>query len=188
MNLLPLFFVEYGYFFAIEQVFMCFDELKQWAYNTGLNNSYVIVTQRSKTNVAGNKNKVFLRCDRGGVCKGKTDVRLAGTKKINYTFQFIAKYHKEEDGWKLKVVCGTHNNPSAIYMEGREFAKMLNPEQKVLVKDLTNQNVDPQKIISIMRKQDPRCASTVKNVYNEQHRQRASLHGNKYMISFHTPG
>ncbi|XP_076940207.1 uncharacterized protein LOC143615527 [Bidens hawaiensis] len=64
-------------------------------------------------------------------------------------------------------------------MEGHEFAKRLNPSQKVLVKDLTNQNVDPQNIISIIRKQDPRCASTVKNVYNEQQRQRVSLHGNK---------
>ncbi|XP_076955820.1 uncharacterized protein LOC143630786 [Bidens hawaiensis] len=178
-------FVESGHFFATEQVqvFMCFDELKQWAYNTRLNNGYVIVTQRSKTNVAGDKNKVFLRCDRGGVYKGKATVRhVGGTKKINCPFKLIAKYHKEEDGWKLKVVCGSHNHPPAIYMEGHEFVKRLNPTQKVLVKDLTNQNVDPQNIISIIRKQDPRCVSTVKKVYNEQQRQRVSLHGNKSPI------
>ncbi|XP_076956363.1 uncharacterized protein LOC143631486 [Bidens hawaiensis] len=122
----------------------------------------------------------FLRCDRGGVYKGKATVRhVGGTKKINYPFQLIAKYHKEEDGWKLKVVCGTHNHPPALYMEGHEFAKRLNLAQKVLVKDLTNQNVDPQNIISIIRKQDPRCVSTTKNVYNEQQRQRVSFHGNK---------
>ncbi|XP_076928282.1 uncharacterized protein LOC143592201 [Bidens hawaiensis] len=137
-------FVESGHFFTTEQVFMCFDELKQRAYNTGLNNGYVIITQRSKTNVAGNKNKVFLICDHGGVYKGKAIVRhVGGTKKINCPFQLIAKYHKEEDGWKLKVVCGTHNHPPSLYMEGHEFAKRLNPEQKVLVMDLTNQNVDP---------------------------------------------
>ncbi|XP_076942745.1 uncharacterized protein LOC143612713 [Bidens hawaiensis] len=127
-------FVESGYFFATEQLFMCFEELKQWAYNTGLNNGYVIVTQRSKTNVAGDKNKVFLRCDHGGVYKGKTTVRLAGTKKINCLFQLIAKYHKEEDGWKLKVVCGTHNHLTAIYMEGRELSKRLKPKLKVLLR------------------------------------------------------
>ncbi|XP_076937027.1 uncharacterized protein LOC143604434 [Bidens hawaiensis] len=150
-------FVESGHFFTTEQVFMCFDELKQWAYNTGLNNGYVIITQRSKTNVAGDKNKVFLRCDRGGVYKGKATVRhVGGTKKINCPFQLIAKYHKEEDGWKLKVVCGTYNHPPALYMEGHEFAKRLNPTQK-----------------------DPRCVSTTKNIYNEQQRQRVSLHGNK---------
>ncbi|XP_076910945.1 uncharacterized protein LOC143568764 [Bidens hawaiensis] len=155
-------FVESGHFFATEQVFMCFDELKQWAYKTGLNNGYLIVTQRSKTNVASDKNKVFLRCDRGGVYKGKATVRhVGGTKKINCPFQLIAKYHKEEDGWKLKVVCGTHNHPPAVYMEGHEFAKRLNSAQKVLVKDLTNQNVDPQNIISIIRKQDPCCVSTL---------------------------
>ncbi|XP_076902819.1 uncharacterized protein LOC143557695 [Bidens hawaiensis] len=173
-------FVESGHFFTTEQVFMCFDELKQWAYNTGLNNGYVIITQRSKTNVVGDKNKLFLRCDRGGVYKGKATVRhVGGTKKINCPFQLIAKYHKEEDGWKLKVVCGTHNHLHALYMEGHEFAKRLKPAQKVLVKDMTNQNVDPQNIISIIRKQDPRCVSTTKNVYNEQQRQRVSLHDNK---------
>ncbi|XP_076881304.1 uncharacterized protein LOC143529374 [Bidens hawaiensis] len=173
-------FVESGHFFTTEQVFMCFDKLKQWAYNTGLNNGYMIITQRSKTNVAGDKNKLFLRCDRGGVYKGKATVRhVGGTKKINCSFQLIAKYHKVEDGWKLKVVCGTHNHPPALYMEDHEFAKRLNPAQKVLVKDLTNQNVDPQNIISIIRKQNPRCVSTAKNVYNEQQRQRVSLHGNK---------
>ncbi|XP_076898585.1 uncharacterized protein LOC143552192 [Bidens hawaiensis] len=135
-------FVEYGHFFTTEQVFMCFDELKQWAYNTGLNNGYVIITQWSKTNVAGDKNKVFLRCDRGGVYRRKAIVRhVGGTKKINCTIQLIAKYHKEEDGWILKVVCGTHNHPPALYMEGHEYAKRLNPAQKFLVNDLTNQNM-----------------------------------------------
>ncbi|KAL8254508.1 hypothetical protein R6Q59_032729 [Mikania micrantha] len=63
------------------KVFVSPDELVECAIARGLENGYVLVRSRSKTNASGAVIKVLLKCDRGGVYKGESKLRRTGSKK-----------------------------------------------------------------------------------------------------------
>ncbi|CAH1415144.1 unnamed protein product [Lactuca virosa] len=88
--------------------------------------------------------------------------------------ELFRSYIKQYDGWTLMVICDLHNHPPAEYMEGHAFAMRLKEHKKQLVADLTNQNVSPHDILSILKECDENNVSTLKTIYNERLKIRSS--------------
>nr|KAJ0206557.1 hypothetical protein LSAT_V11C500277830 [Lactuca sativa] len=117
---------------------------------------------------------ITLICDCGQEYESKATIKNYGTKKINCNFQLVGSYIKKYDGWTLRVICDQHNHPPAQYMEGHVFARRLKKHEKQLVADLTNLNVTPHDILSIIKERDENNVSTLKTIYNERLKLRSS--------------
>ena len=142
--------------------------------NTAFSLGYVIVKKRSKTNGNGVVSYITLMCDRGGEYKIKESTKNTGTKKINCPFELVGSYRTQYGGWRLRVICDEHNHPPAQHMEGHAYARRLKENEIKLVGDLTNQNVAPRDILSILKEHDECNVSTMKTIYNAQYKLRSS--------------
>ncbi|KAI3516123.1 hypothetical protein L1887_15033 [Cichorium endivia] len=186
--------------FSTNQIFKSREELMEWAKNTARSIGYVIITKRTKTYVNGFVYKVILMCDRGGEDKSKDTSRSSGSKKNNCKFELEGKYSKKYDQWTLRVICDEHNHPPAEYLEGHPFARRLSDDEARLVEDLTRKNVAPRDILAILKERNENNVSTIKTIYNAQHKIRMAeqagrtpmqvlmslLHANNYVYEFTT--
>ncbi|KAI3508717.1 hypothetical protein L1887_23730 [Cichorium endivia] len=186
--------------FSTNQIFKSREELMEWAKNTARSIGYVIITKRTKTYVNGFVYKVILMCDRGGEYKSKDTSRSSGSKKNNCKFELDGKYSKQYDQWTLRVICDEHNHPPAEYLEGHPFARRLSDDEARLVEDLTRKNVAPRDILAILKERNENNVSTIKTIYNAQHKIRMAeqagrtpmqvlmslLHANNYVYEFTT--
>nr|KAJ0208671.1 hypothetical protein LSAT_V11C400191360 [Lactuca sativa] len=155
------------------KVFTSRDELMEWVQNIAFSLGYVIVMRRSKAK-NGVVSYITLICDRGREYESKATIKNSGTKKINCNFQLVGSYIKQYGGWTFRVICDQHNHSPAQYMEGHAFARRLKEHEKQLVADLTNLNVTPHDILSIIKERDENNVSTLKTIYNERLKLRSS--------------
>nr|XP_043627293.1 uncharacterized protein LOC122598879 [Erigeron canadensis] len=166
--------------FSRDKVFKSCQDLLDWVQNVGRSLGYVIVTKRSKSQ-SGYMSKVNLMCDRGGICKSKSSITSIRSKKINCPFELVGKYYKVNDLWVLQVICGKHNHEPALDMEGHPYAMRLSEDEARLVGDLSNKNVKPQEILSVLKEQNTDNLSTLKTIYNARQKFRRTEHAEKSM-------
>ncbi|KAD6118748.1 hypothetical protein E3N88_10019 [Mikania micrantha] len=137
------------------EVFVGHDELVESAIARGLENIYVLVRSRSKTNASRAVIKVWLKCDRGGVYKGEPKLRHTSSNKTGCEFELIGKYERSCGGWKLRVVNSEHNHQGAERLGDHPYAMRLNEAETRLVEQLSNQNILPVTYLQLLRTKTP---------------------------------
>lgn len=162
-------------------------ELMDWVQSVGRSLGYIIVTRRSNRKLSGVISKVILMCDRGGMYKTKSSIRRTrGTRKTNCPFELVGKYYKVHGFWTLKVKCEKHNHePAPLHMKGHPYAMRLSDNEERLVIDLLKKNVNPQEILSTLKKQNANNMTTIKTIYNARQKlRRTELEGRTQMLVF----
>jgi hypothetical protein len=79
------------------RIFQTEDELVKYAQDWGIEASYPLIILRSTRDKTGKKDRVYLRCDRGGKPKSGQEV----TRLIDCKFQLAG--HRKDEGWILSV-------------------------------------------------------------------------------------
>lgn len=158
-------------------------DLFDWVKKVGRSLGYVIVTRRSKTLPSGVTNRVYLMCDRGGICKSKRSIRNSGSKKTNCPFKLIGKYWKTDDVWTLTVMCEKHNHEPSPYMKDHPYAMRLSANETRLMFDLSRKNVKPQEILSTLKEQNKNNVSSIKTIYNARQKFRKTQHAGRTQIN-----
>ncbi|XP_076930725.1 uncharacterized protein LOC143595642 [Bidens hawaiensis] len=167
--------------FSTNMAFKSRQDLFDWVKKAGRSLGYVIVTRRSRTLPSGVMNRVYLMCDRGGICKSKSSIRNSGSKKTNCPFQLVGKYWKTYDVWTLTVICEKHNHEPSPYMKDHPYAMRLSANETRLVFDLSRKNVKPQDILSTLKEQSKNNVSSIKTIYNARQKFRKTQHAETFM-------
>jgi hypothetical protein len=79
------------------RIFRTDDELVKYAQDWGIEAGYPLIILRSTRDKTGKKDRVYLRCDRGGKPKSGQEV----TRLIDCKFQLAG--HRKDEGWILSV-------------------------------------------------------------------------------------
>lgn len=157
-------------------MFSSCDELVNWARNVGLENGCMLMTARSRRSKSTKEfNYVCLRCDRGGSYVGSSAERKSGTKKTECPFLLEGKYKITRGGWVLEVKNHTHNHALSRYMEGHPYAMRFNEQEFNMVKEMTQQNVEPKVILPAVKEKFPDNKSSKRTLYNARAKIKKSL-------------
>ena len=158
------------------------DELLEWTRTIAFQLGFAIVILRSDTYTGqkGRRSYVLLGCERSGKYKGlKKDggETITGTKKCGCPFKLQGNPLVDNSGWKLKVICNTHNHALAENLEGHVFAGRLKPNEKIVLSDMTKSMVKPKSILLTLKKNDKRNVTTIQQVYKARYAFRSKSKG-----------
>ena len=97
-------------------------------------------------------------------------LKLTGTKKCDSSFLLKAKKLDTNDDWTLIVICGMHNHPAAVCLEGHSYARRLSHKETSLLVDMSNSNVQPRELLVTLKQRNSENVSTMKTIYNARQR------------------
>ena len=86
---------------------------------------------------------------------------------------------KGGQGWKVELICGSHNHDLAETMVGHPYAGRLSIEEKVMVEDMSKTAVKPRNILLTMKERNEKNVTTIKQVYNAITVHRRSQRGHR---------
>ncbi|KAL7263471.1 hypothetical protein ACSBR1_001595 [Camellia fascicularis] len=155
------------------------DELIWWARDVRRINGLVIVVKKSDVSGTHRKKpRLTLACERSGYYrdtrkntrpKGKK-LKLTGTKKCDCPFLLKAIKLDTNDDWTLIVICGVHNHPVAVCLEGHSYSGRLSHEETSLLVDMSKSMVRASEILVTLKQHNSENVSTMKTIYNAHQR------------------
>jgi hypothetical protein len=79
--------------------------------------------------------------------------------------------------WSLNVVNGEHNHELNQNFRGHKYGERLRPEEKELVREMTNNIAAPKNIPSTLKKRRKSSCSNSKHIYNFRYRMKKAEWG-----------
>ncbi|XP_068477380.1 PKS-NRPS hybrid synthetase cheA-like [Phaseolus vulgaris] len=160
--------------FTTDEVFRTRDELLKWVRKVAFDIGFCIVILRSDTSTGqrGRKTFVLLGCERGGQYKPyKKDLQVteSGTRKCGCPFRLRGYPVKSDEGWILKLICGSHNHELANTLVVHPYAGRFTCSEKSMLMDMTDSLVKPRNILLTMKEHNEKNVSTIKQVYNARY-------------------
>jgi len=133
--------------------------------------SFVVVILRSnKANgQSGRKTYILLGCERGGKYrKYKFDLKpsITGTWKCDCSSNLCGKQVRMEEGWQLKVKCGTHNHDLSKTLVSHPYAGRLKMYEQFVLVDMTKCLLKPSNILLSLKENNEDNVTTIKQLYN----------------------
>ncbi|XP_052175667.1 protein FAR1-RELATED SEQUENCE 5-like [Diospyros lotus] len=161
---------------AQTQLFDTREALIGWAKKIGKQNETVIVIKSSESGGPGKRPRVRLSCERSGkyrTSKKKEEIigelkrKSTGSKKCDCPFELLGMKFEQ---WELKVICGVHNHPLAVQLEGHSYAGRLTEKEKGILKTMSENLVKPKNILMSLKADDENNVTTIKTIYNARQR------------------
>jgi len=115
---------------------------------------YALNIKRSNINKRGIKDKIWLKCDRGGKCTSPVGQKRlhAGSRLIECPFKAIAKWSHDGAGWLLRIEDPAHNHDPTLPGSHPALRKLALTNQ---IKDgIANQSrarITPRQILTALR-------------------------------------
>ncbi|XP_028246699.1 uncharacterized protein LOC114424025 [Glycine soja] len=106
----------------------------------------------TNTGVRGRASFLLIACERSGKYKPKKKdlVRTyTGSRKSGCLFKFRAKPILGEEGWMVKLICGTHNYEITKSFVEHPYAGRLTKDEKIVVADMTKSMDSIENIIDV---------------------------------------
>ncbi|XP_052171683.1 PKS-NRPS hybrid synthetase cheA-like [Diospyros lotus] len=83
---------------------------------------------------------------------------------------YLEKEYDAQTQWELKVICGVHNHPLAVQLEGHSYAGRLTEKEKGILKTMSENLVKPRNILMSLKVDDENNVTTIKTIYNARQR------------------
>ncbi len=136
-------------------------ETKKFASNHG----YALVIERSR-----GENKLWLRCDRGGIYRERQHVN-DGVKKRNRTSRLMAcpfrlRAVRKQGVWNLTTVNAEHNHEPSESMTAHPSLRRLSVGMRDRIRVLTEEGVRPARILEILEDERPDIKLLSRDIYN----------------------
>ena len=106
------------------------DDVLHWAKSVAYENGFVVVIMRSDTNngIRGRTSFVLIVCERSGQyrTKKKDLVRTCtDSRKCGCPFKSRVKLVVGGKGWKMNLICGSHNHELTKSLVGHPYVSLL---------------------------------------------------------------
>ncbi len=163
-------------------VFPSREELENSARQWAGNHQYAITVKRS------DKNRVVLKCDKGGVYRNRRNLtdenrqRLSGTRLTNCPFEIEGKRDRILDVWQLIVKVPNHNHEPSVDQTAHPSLRRLTVEENETLADLTRARVEPRYIRTMLNDNGQGQALVMKDIYNARERIRNAALGGRTPI------
>jgi FAR1 DNA-binding domain len=116
--------------------------------------------------------KVWLKCDRGGLNKSVAQERISSSRRIGCPFSIVARLFKSEGRWKIVKVLNEHNHDPSLNLIGHSIARRLKPEEAELVRSMGSSGVSASEIRTALRQQFGNNLTSREDIRNEFKRMR----------------
>ena len=159
------------------------DDVLQWARSVAYEIGFVAVIMRSDTNngIRGRTSFVLIGCERSGQYRAKKKDLVktcTSNRKCEYPFKLHAKPVVGDEGWMVKLICGSHNHELVKSLVGHPYAGRLTKDEKIIVADMTKSMVKPRNILLTLKEHNANSYTTIKQIYNARNVYRSSIRGN----------
>jgi hypothetical protein len=126
-------------------------------------NGVVLTTKRSK------KNRLVLKCDRGGTYQNRLDPsnrsRKSHTRLTGCPFEIVCSVQKGI--WAVRKIMGAHNHPlSSHTIAGHSVARRPTADENLRIVELGEQGIAPKSILNVLRAEFGNDRTTAREVYN----------------------
>ncbi len=115
---------------------------------------YALVVSRSKKNKRGIKDKIWLRCDRGGKPGGTGGQKRlhAGSRLNECLFKAIGKWSLVEAGWMLRIEDPAHNHEPTLPESHPALRKLALTDQiKANIAHQSRARIRPRQMLTALR-------------------------------------
>jgi hypothetical protein len=115
---------------------------------------YALNVKRSKVNKRGIKDKIWLKCDRGGINASPVGQKRlhAGSRLIECPFKAIAKWSLDEAGWLLRIENPAHNHCPTLPGSHPALRKLaLTNQIKANIAHQSRSRITPKQILTTLR-------------------------------------
>ncbi|KAL8152758.1 hypothetical protein V2J09_010518 [Rumex salicifolius] len=163
---------DYSTHFETDQEWHDRDSMLEWARGVGRQLNMVLTIKTSW------KKRVILACEKFGKSRSKKKKPIPGeiqkdsprrrqtsTKKSNCKFELDGVMQKNST-WKLRVLCGIHNHNLPQNLEGHAYAGRMTLAEREDVKEWTEAQIAPKKILSMLKEKYPDNLTSLKQIYN----------------------
>ncbi|KAH1241704.1 Protein FAR1-RELATED SEQUENCE 5 [Glycine max] len=159
--------------FNISQVFAICDDVLHWARSIVYEIGFVVMIMRSNTNngIRGRTSFVLIGCERSGQYRAKKKDLVktcTSNRKCEYPFKLHAKPVVGDEGWMVKLICGSHNHELVKSVVGYSYASRLTKDEKIIVANMTKSMVKPKNILLTLKEHNVYSCTTIKQIYNDE--------------------
>jgi len=105
-------------------------------------------------------------------------VTVTGTKKCDCPFKLWGKPIPNE-GWVLKVICGTHNYTLFETLVDHPYVGRLKPDEHVLLVDMTKSQVRATNILLTLKENNLDNVTISRQLYNAKYTYKISPRGSR---------
>ncbi|XP_045830917.1 protein FAR1-RELATED SEQUENCE 5-like [Trifolium pratense] len=155
-------------------------QMLKWVSDLARSLGFVTVIVKSDNEAIGRKGYVHIGCQRGGkyreYCHRKSEQKM--TLKCGCPFK-LKSYLLSSGQWSLNVVNDEHKHEMTGDFQGHKYAQRLLPEEKELVRELTENMALPRNIMTTQKKRRPQTATTMKHIYNIRCRMNMAIRGSR---------
>jgi len=126
----------------------------------------------------GKTSFVLICCKRNGQYRfRKKDFvrRDTDSRKCGYPFKLCGKPMVREQGWMMKLMCGSHNHELAKSLVGHPYSGRLTKDEKTIIVDMTKSMVKPRNILLTLKEHNVNSYTTIKQIYNARNAYRSSI-------------
>ncbi|KAL5190491.1 Protein FAR1-RELATED SEQUENCE 5 [Glycine soja] len=102
---------------------------------------------------------------------------VTGSRKCGCTFKLRAKPVLGDEGWMVKLICGSHNHALAKSFVGHPYVSRLTKDEKIIIGDMTKSMVKPKNILLTLKEHNATNCTTMKQVYNARYVYHSSIRG-----------
>ncbi|XP_058750117.1 protein FAR1-RELATED SEQUENCE 5-like [Vicia villosa] len=157
------------------------ESMLTWIRQKSIDLGFGVVIGRSDNGTARRNPIVTMLCEKSGKYnpplkkfkKGDT-----GTRNYECPFK-IRCYMLASKKWRSSVICALHNHDLCAKLQGHPMACRLNPVEKVSIKDMSLNFVQPKNILATLKRKEPVNISNIRQVYNQRYRNNKAIRGDR---------
>ncbi|KAH1204045.1 hypothetical protein GmHk_17G050109 [Glycine max] len=169
--------------FNTYHVFTIRDVVLHWARFVAYEIGFVVMIMRSdtNTNIRGRTSFVLIGCEINGQYRfRKQDFvkRDIDSRKCGCPFKFHGKLVVRDQGWIVKLMCGSHNHKMTKSLVGHSYVGLLIKNEKIIIADMTRSMVKPINILLKLKEHNFNSYTTIKQIYNAKSVYRSSTRNN----------
>ena len=155
-------------------MFVTRDDVLHWTRSVAYEIGFVTVMR-------GRTSFVLIGCERSGQYKYmKKDLvrRDTSSRKCGCPFKFHGKLVVRDQGWIVKLMCGSHNHKMTKSLVGHSYVGLLIKNEKIIIADMTRSMVKPINILLKLKEHNFNSYTTIKQIYNAKIVYRSSTRNN----------
>ncbi|XP_021759160.1 protein FAR1-RELATED SEQUENCE 5-like [Chenopodium quinoa] len=162
---------DYSGIFVHDGLFEDAQQAIDWAKQVAIRSGFCLVVATHKSQRDGRMDRI-LRCDRYRKREERDfskAIRLDSKRKgCGCQFRVKVRQHQRRDGWEVKGYgkWGYHNHELIAYKVGHRQLSGLSPAAKLVVKEMSDAQVKPAKILASVLEKFPEDQPNRRHIYN----------------------
>jgi hypothetical protein len=132
----------------------------------GIRYGYGFRINTSRPTGSSIKTRIYYCCDKSRQYNSQARVRKTSTRTDNCPFKLII--YQKDSQWMLQVTNDQHSHPPSLDPRTHHVYRKRTPAQKAIIKSQSKAGIEPKRIMTTIRQEDPQTFIQAQDIYNER--------------------